>query len=573
VIRVFGYLTWCTIRNRVGRQLRHLRSPRYFVACLVGGAYIWAMVVQRPPATSPGALNSGLVELVAAVLLAGATAWAWIFGVERRVLAFTPPEVTLLFPAPVTRQGLIQYKLLRTQLLILFNTLLWTLILSYERFGVSAWLRAFAIWMLLTTLSFHRLGASFVRTSLADHGRFGARHRLVSLTVIAAVVGTVFWSLIAAQPALHAASDAGVAAILHALGDMATQPPVSALLYPFRLMVRPLVADSMRAWLLATAPAAAVMALHYLWVIRSDTAFEEAAAEVSLDQVRHLAASRTSQASVAQVARRLMPAPFRLAPVGWPGGAILWKNLIAAVRMRRLRHSALALAAVGTVGALFAVTHNETVAGITGWLAATWGGALVVIGPQWIRNDLRSDLLKLDLLRSYPTRGRTIVMAEVMSSALVLTLIELSLLGFAYLALLSAATAEPSLEMRTAIRVGAVFCLPVINFMSMLIQNAAALLYPDWVHLGVGRPGGVEALGQNMLALIAFVALLALTLVVPLVAAGVVVVLLQPVIGMWCAIPAAVAGIIVAAVEAMFAVDWLGNVFDRTDPPEAGLTL
>lgn len=573
MIGVFGYLTWCTIRNRVGRQLRHLRSPRYFVACVVGVAYIWAMVIQQPPAPSPTALNRGLVELVAATLLAGATAWAWIFGVERRVLAFTPPEVTMLFPAPVTRKGLIQYKLLRTQLLILFNTLLWTLILSYERFGVSAWLRALAIWMLLTTLSFHRLGASFVRTSLAEHGRIGARHRLVSLTAVAAVVGTVLWSLIAAQPALHTASDVGLPAMLRALHDMATQPPLRVLLYPFRLMVRPLVADSIQAWLLAAAPAVAVMVLHYLWVIRCDTAFEEAAAEVSLNRVRHLAASRTSLVPVSQVARRLMPAPFRLAPVGWPGGAILWKNLIAALRMRRLRHSTLALAAVGMVGGLFALTRNDTVAEVTGWLAAIWAAALVAIGPQWIRNDLRGDLLKFDLLRSYPTRGRTIVAAEIMSSTLVLTLIELSLLGFAYLALLGATIVKPNLEMRTAILVGAVFCLPVVNFMSMLIQNAAALLYPDWVHLGVGRPGGVEALGQNMLALIASVVLLAVTLVVPLGLAGVVVALLQPVIGAWCAIPAAAVGIVAAAAEAAFAIDWLGNVFDRTDPPEAGLLL
>ena len=90
------------------------------------------------------------------------------------MLAFTPAEVTFLFSGPVTRRGLVQYKLLRNQLLILFNALLWTLILARERFGVSPWLRAISIWVLLTTLSFHRLGASFVRTSLLEHGRLGA---------------------------------------------------------------------------------------------------------------------------------------------------------------------------------------------------------------------------------------------------------------------------------------------------------------------------------------------------------------------------------------------------------------
>ena len=40
--------------------------------------------------------------------------------------------------------------------------------------------------MLLTTLSFHRLGASFVRTSLLEHGRFALRHRVMSLLAVGA---------------------------------------------------------------------------------------------------------------------------------------------------------------------------------------------------------------------------------------------------------------------------------------------------------------------------------------------------------------------------------------------------
>ena len=58
---------------------------------------------------------------------------------------------------------------------------------------------------------------------------------------------------------------------------------------------------------------------------------------------------------------------------------------------------------------------------MAGWLAATWAALTLVIGPQWIRNDLRSDLLKLDLLRSYPLPGRAVVAAETAASTLVLT--------------------------------------------------------------------------------------------------------------------------------------------------------
>ena len=153
-------------------------------SCL-GLAYLWFFLIgQRPTTPAAAAADPKVLELIGALALLGAVAWGWIFGVERRVLAFSPAEVTFLFSGPVSRQGLIQFKLLRNQLLILFNALLWTLILSRERFGVSPWLRVISIWVMLTTLSFHRLGASFVRTSLSEHGRLGARHRTVSLALL-----------------------------------------------------------------------------------------------------------------------------------------------------------------------------------------------------------------------------------------------------------------------------------------------------------------------------------------------------------------------------------------------------
>jgi hypothetical protein len=94
MIRVFAYLTWRSAHNRVARQLRHLRSPRYLLALLLGGAYIWFIVMaQRPTPTAKADIDPGVVELIGALALMGAVAWGWIFGVERRVLAFTPAEV------------------------------------------------------------------------------------------------------------------------------------------------------------------------------------------------------------------------------------------------------------------------------------------------------------------------------------------------------------------------------------------------------------------------------------------------------------------------------------------------
>jgi ABC-2 type transport system permease protein len=572
VIRVFGYLAVRSAYNRIARQIRHLRSPRYVAALVFGMVYLWFMVISQRPAGSGGTIADGAwVELVGAIALIGAVAWGWIFGVERRVLRFTPAEVTFLFSAPVSRRGLIQFKLLHSQLFILFNALLWTLILSRERFGVSPWLRVVSIWVLLTTLSFHRLGASFVRTSLAQHGRLGLRHRVISLVVLGIVLVALTWSIGDALPRLAERTADSPFAFLPALGEAAAQPIPAALTFPFRLMVRPLVAADFGEWIRSLWPALLLMVLHYVWVVRSDTAFEEAAVAVSLQRAQALAERKAGRGAPTHAPARVTPPFIRLAPSGWPAGAILWKNLVAVARTRQLRKVGLGLLLSGATVTALSFQQDAVMAGIAGWFVITWAGAMAVIGPQWVRNDLRGDLLKLDLLRSYPVRGWSVVAAEVMASALVLTLIQVCLLVIGYLAFLGDEFMEPDLGGRTLLLLAAVVLLPGMNLLSMLIQNGTALLFPAWVRLGSGRPGGVEALGQNLLMMVVFVALLSLLLLLPLAIGGGAFLLLRPVIDEWAALPATVLILGTIAFEAALLVEWLGRTFERIDPATAGI--
>lgn len=567
MIRVFGYLAWRTTYNRVSRQLRQLRNPRYLVALLLGLSYLWIVAVdQRPRHTPQVLIGVRWVELLGALGVVGALLWGWLFGVERRVLTFSPAEVTFLFSGPVTRRGLVQYKLLRNQVLILFNALLWTLILARERLGASPWLRALSIWVLLTTISFHRLGASFVRTSLLEHGRVGLRHRLVSLTALGALLIGLTWSLRDALPDLAAGWSAGLATLLDALVDAAEQPLPRLLLTPFRAMIRPLAAHSFAEWVRAMGPALLILVLHYIWVVRADSAFEEAAAEASLLRSRQRS---PRGGAAARLAHRREPRLLRLAPTGRPAAAILWKNLLAVVRTRRARSIATSLAVAGIAAAALSFARVGSVADAAGWLSATWAALAVVIGPQWIRNDLRQDLLKLDLIRSYPLPGRAIVAAETAASTVVLTTLQLSLLLVAYLAFLGNAGMEPSLRVRTVVLLAAVVCLPAVNFVGLLLHNAAALLFPAWTHLGSGRPGGVEALGQNMLMLVGYSALLAAVLAVPAVLALALWWSTQETIGWWSVAPASLVLVAGVALEAAGILRWLGRVFESTDPSGA----
>ena len=571
MIGVFGYLVWRSAYNRIARQIRHLRSPRYVAALLCGVVYLWFMVITQRPVGGGAIADSRWIELVGAIALLGTVAWGWIFGVERRVLRFTPAEVTFLFSAPVYRRGLIQFKLLHSQLFILFNALLWTLILSRERFGISPWLRVVSIWVLLTTVSFHRLGASFVRTSLAHHGRLGLRHRVVSLVVLGLVLVALTWTIGDALPRLAERTSENPFAFLPALGEAAAQPIPAALTFPFRLMVRPLVATTFSEWIRALWPAVVLMLLHYVWVVRSDTAFEESAAAVSLQRAQALAERKAGRGPPIHTPVRVTPPLIRLAATGWPAGAILWKNLVAVARTRQLHKVGLALLLGGAIVTVLSFQPDAMMAAIAGWFAITWAGAMIVIGPQWVRNDLRGDLLKLDLLRSYPLPGWSVVAAEVAASTLVLTVIQICLVLIGYLAFLGDEFMEPNLARRTLLLLIVVLLLPGINLLGMLIQNGAALLFPAWVRLGSGRPGGVEALGQNLLMMVAFVAMLSVLLLLPFVIGGGAYLLLRGVVGEWAALPATALILGTVAFEAALLVDWLGRTFQQIDPATAGI--
>ncbi|MBA3260005.1 MAG: hypothetical protein H0T68_11145 [Gemmatimonadales bacterium] len=569
MIGTFAYLIGRSARNRLARQLRRLRQPRYSVALVLGILYIWFIIVyQRPGSLAPEIREAGWLAPAGAVVVAGLVAWAWIFAAERRVLAFTPAEVTFLFPAPISRRQLIHFKLLRRQLVILVNTLVWTLLLSPRRFDASAWLRAGGLWVLFTTLSLHRLAASYVRGSLSAHGVAAARRRKVSLVAVALALLGAIWVAAEASAILAAGWNGGIGPFLAAIGTALDLPATRLLLAPFLALMGPLTAGSAEGWLRAMGPALAILALHYVWVVRSDAAFEEAAAEASLRRAEALVDRSRKRRSPRAVSRE--PPPYRLAPDGSPAGAILWKNLVAVVRTGRPRSIGTTLVAGGIILAVLSFRSEGKVAEVVGWLAAMVGGFLFVIGPQWVRSDLRGDLSKLDLLRSYPIPARSLVTAEVASSTLVLSALQLGVLGFAYLAFLGNRAMEPSLVIRSAVLAAAFVFLPAVNLLGLLIHNGAAMLYPAWIAPGSDRPGGVEALGQNMLAMIAYLALLATTLLLPVAVGAAVFLGFGWGIGWWAAVPASAAALGVAAAEARVMIGWIGRVFERSDPASAG---
>ncbi len=175
MISALLYLQFHSIKNRLLLRIKRMRQPKYLFAAIVGGIYFYfyffryffgfrgargGFVSNATPE------NLLLFESFGALIFLTLILLGWIFGNQRAALSFTEAEVAFLFPAPVSRRGLIHFKLLRSQMAILFTTMLLTLITN--RFGGHAWIRAAGWWIILSTLNLHFLGSSFARTMLLD---------------------------------------------------------------------------------------------------------------------------------------------------------------------------------------------------------------------------------------------------------------------------------------------------------------------------------------------------------------------------------------------------------------------
>src|SRR3954452_5953011 len=116
MIGAFAYLIVHSTRNEWLSQIKRVRNPRYAIAVLLGVGYfvMLSFNMSRSSGAAPTSVTtvtSGAFAVLLPMLLLVMAAYAWLFGTDGTALAFTQAEVSMLFTAPVSRRGLIVYKL------------------------------------------------------------------------------------------------------------------------------------------------------------------------------------------------------------------------------------------------------------------------------------------------------------------------------------------------------------------------------------------------------------------------------------------------------------------------------
>jgi hypothetical protein len=564
-----------SVRNAVRQRILRLKQPKYLAGAIAGALYFYFFLFRHAfrghvrdgepgLAQAVGWLNDPAIASVvlggAALALLVAMLATWLLPGERSALAFSEAEVAFLFPAPMTRSQLVRYKLLRSQLAILVSSVLLTVVLRRGgAFGGSAWLHAIGWWIVLSTVRMHFIGASFARDRLRGDGRLAwLRDIGVGAVVVAAAVALFWWVRTHVPPP-------AAGTLLPWAHQVLALPVLHWLLWPLKLVVAPMLAPDAAAFWRAVPAALAVMALHFFWVVRSDTSFEEAAIAHSQKRARVIAAKREGRWGFdALGGPKKRPAPFRLAPTGFPPVAMLWRNLLA-LGTTRLRAYA-AIGAVLLLGEAWIARDPQLRALLKVFfvLGLGIGGWLFVVGPMFVQRSLHRTLAYMDVLKATPLPGWQLALGELLMPMLLLATAEWLLLAIAVQAVLLGGVQSVPPATAIAGALGIALLVPPLCGLLLCLPYAGLLLFPAWA--SAGRGGGVEVMGQRMIFFGGYLLVLVVTLLPALLVGGIAAAAMYwmagPVGAMLAGAPVAAA---VLAGELTIAVRWLGRRIERYD--------
>jgi hypothetical protein len=557
------YAFW-SFRNGLRVKLRRLRQPRYLVGALAGVAW-FAMMFGRPFIVSRResfSLAGNMLthpestQFLVALSLLALTLLVGLRPGKRSQFAFTPAEVQLLFPAPITRRQLLHYKILGGQAALFFGTLLFTVVSRPAAF-VQGWTLYLGLWIALTAFRLYSMGSGLASLSLASHGLRGFRRQWGFVTLIVGAVAVLAATAVADWPRLAQAIAEGQ----HwaELRRIWSAGPARVVLWPFMTVARLVISGSAPAFLSAL-PGAVLVALGgYLWVIRADVGFEEATAAQAAKQAETGAPARPPRAKAT---------PFTLALEGRPEIAILWKNLISLGRhvSPKLLVPFLPIFILPLVAGRGG--GSGKVALIASLLCLNFAVVVVIAGSGGTRSDLRGDLAKLGILKTWPLPGAVIVRGALLAPAIVVSVLACLLVLAAALLLGHAPPRSAKLAAlfanRASYAAAAMLVIPGIVLAQLLALNAIALLFPAWNPPDkTGQSPDVA--GPRILVMLGGLVLGAVILLPGMAGAALVMAVLRAVTHTTMfVLPAAVLLAVVVG-EFLLLARWLGRVFERTD--------
>ena len=582
MVGALWYLRANSILGRIKSRLRRLKQPKYLAGAVIGALYFYFVFFRRthfpriggrpggpgsPAETLPADLLPVIGEIGALILFL-VLAINWFFP-RRAVLAFSESEIAFLFPAPVSRRMLVHYRVLGAQFGIFFTAIIFTLVFGRGRgFGAHTWYQFLGWWLVLALINLHFTGTSFFWSRLLNRSLTTVRQRVITIGAgTAAVLALVVWIVLSVRLPTTTDFSSAPDAARYAMEVFHAGPMPWLLALP-KLALAPYFATGPVDFVLAMIPALILLAIHYVWVVHTEVAFEEASiARAEKRAARRRASQQGDWRGNVAVAKARTPA-FALGSIGRPELAFLWKNLFATSAFFRPR-PILVLTAI-LVGATSWLSRQPDLAPIRVVLSVV--GLVILImtvlfGPQVARQDLRTDLANADILKTYPLRGWQIVLGEVLTPVAILSVVFWLALLTIYLSLPGDSFGRIPPGLRSELALGLAVLAPPFIAIQVLMPNAATVLFPAWVQATRDRTErGIEVLGQRLIFVASQLLVTVLVLLPALLVGALVFLLVNLITGL--ALGAAVAAIAMTMLlgfEAWLGIRWLGNRFEQLD--------
>jgi hypothetical protein len=481
------------------------------------------------------------------------SAASWLMPVSSGLLDFSEAETQFLFPAPVSRRQLLLHRILRSQIGLLFSSLIVGFV-TPSMGGVTRVRVSIAMWFVLLTAKLYFTGLTLARTQLTSdspRARRAAWLPIALLTTAIAVVAAALVRNFVALPPVDAIDG------LTRIKDTVTHGAARIVLWPFVAVVNPLFSPWPRPYLSALAISAAILAAVVVWVLGSDQAFQDAATEAAERRARRPARHAATY--------RVRASGWNLAATGRAEPAFAWKAAVQTVRIVD-RRTLLRIAAPLVVMTIFAASlgRSNSLATAVGVFATVGVAFAVVMAPQALRIDMRQDLHHLEVLKTWPVAPAAVVRGEMLWPGALLTAAAWAFLAIA--ASLSGTvfpTAALLVRMSTAVAVA--IAAPALIYAQLTIHNAMAVIFPAWIPVGSQRSRGLDAMGQRLIMLAGTLLMLIGMAIPGAIAGGIVWFAFARVLGAASVVPAALVGAGIVIIEVLAATEALGPAFEKMD--------
>ncbi|TNE52318.1 MAG: hypothetical protein EP343_00725 [Deltaproteobacteria bacterium] len=506
-------LLYLLVRQVMGSwrfRLQRLKQPKYLVGVLGVALYFGFIFVGgglgsgRRLVTHPESMGLGVT-----LFLMFQICLIWLFGGRQTGLGFSEAETEILFAAPLTRKELIRYRLMKSLPALLFTSVFLLLLFSISRKFPNPWFTWLSLFVLLNVIHIFQLWTAVVHGFWHDKW-WGGWVKIAGLALVLAPV------------ALSISFPSGSSGMMEALSYSAKRAAEgdAGWLSPMIWAGQVVVAPSLGAWLPRCGVFVLLYGLLYQLIVWFDFSFEEREISQSQERASRVRAFREGRTQVVKdrpVRRALLP----LSTTGAAWRAVAWKNIIGFTRNipRSFLFTVLYILIAGSV-ILFMVLGASKTHPLTGFsvIFAVMAVFLTVMGSSLIKEDLRADLNRLDIVQLFPMPAQELVRGQIYGAAAVIVLAVIASIVLSALCALGANVGFLPPSFVLSVCVLALMLCTCVVMLSFAIENALALLFPAWVvpdKDSVQQPVQMDQMGRSIVLLIARFLCLGLLLLVP----------------------------------------------------------